>query len=205
MGLKKLIDLDLLDRFLDKVKELIPKAASSVPEMNGIAAVGSSAKYAKEDHVHPTDTSRQAKITESGILKGDGSGGVSAAVAGTDYITPNTLYSPWSVHDSVSSYAIVAGDANKTIRVNQSGCSISLTQAVSTAMPVGTEIAMICESTSNSAYMTLTLPSGRAYGAGQAFTQVKLNGGYALCAIKKMLSATADVWLVTGPDVEVVS
>ena len=34
---------------------------------------------------------KQAKITASGILKGDGSGGVSTATAGTDYQTPLTI------------------------------------------------------------------------------------------------------------------
>ncbi len=57
------------------------------PKMDGTVAVGTSAKVSRGDHVHPTDTSRQAKITASGILKGDGSGGVTAAVAGTDYLT----------------------------------------------------------------------------------------------------------------------
>lgn len=33
-------------------------AASAKPEMDGTAAVGTSTKYAREDHVHPTDTSR---------------------------------------------------------------------------------------------------------------------------------------------------
>ena len=33
-------------------------AASATPLMDGTAAVGSSAKYAREDHVHPSDTSR---------------------------------------------------------------------------------------------------------------------------------------------------
>lgn len=32
--------------------------ASASPKMDGTAAVGTSAKYAREDHVHPTDTSR---------------------------------------------------------------------------------------------------------------------------------------------------
>ena len=32
-------------------------------------------------------SSKQNKITASGILKGDGAGGVSAAVPGTDYLT----------------------------------------------------------------------------------------------------------------------
>lgn len=68
-----------------------PSAYTSNPEMDGTASAGSSANYAKGDHVHPTDTSRQAKITASGILKGDGNGGVSAAVSGTDYQAPLTF------------------------------------------------------------------------------------------------------------------
>ena len=37
------------------------------------------------------DAAKQAKITASGILKGDGDGGVAAAVAGTDYLAPAAL------------------------------------------------------------------------------------------------------------------
>ena len=36
---------------------VIPEPATSVPIMDGTAAVGTSDKYAREDHVHPTDTS----------------------------------------------------------------------------------------------------------------------------------------------------
>lgn len=36
--------------------------ASVAPNMDGAAAVGTSSKYAREDHVHPTDTSRQANL-----------------------------------------------------------------------------------------------------------------------------------------------
>ena len=69
----------------------IPSAADASPLMDGTAAVGTSTDYAREDHVHPTDTSRQAKITASGILKGDGNGGVTAATAGTDYIASSPI------------------------------------------------------------------------------------------------------------------
>lgn len=65
----------------------VPSAYSSNPAMDGTASAGSSTSWAKGDHVHPTDTTRQAKITASGILKGDGSGDISAATAGTDYGT----------------------------------------------------------------------------------------------------------------------
>lgn len=38
-----------------------------------------------------TPTNCQDKITATGLLKGNGNGGVSAAVAGTDYVLPSTL------------------------------------------------------------------------------------------------------------------
>ena len=60
-------------------------ASTTTPIMDGTASTGSELAFARGDHVHPTDTSRQATITASGILKGNGSGSVSAAVAGTDY------------------------------------------------------------------------------------------------------------------------
>lgn len=69
----------------------VPAATTTSPKMDGTAAVGSETAYAKGDHVHPTDTSRQAKITASGLLKGDGNGGVTAAVAGTDYVLPSAI------------------------------------------------------------------------------------------------------------------
>lgn len=63
-------------------------ASTTTPKMDGTASVGSETAFARGDHIHPSDTSRQAKITASGILKGNGSGGVSAATAGTDYQAP---------------------------------------------------------------------------------------------------------------------
>ena len=62
MSLKKLVDLDLLSRAVTKIKALIPSAATASPKMDGTAAVGTSAKYAREDHKHPTDTSRAASV-----------------------------------------------------------------------------------------------------------------------------------------------
>lgn len=69
----------------------VPTAYGSNPAMDGTASAGSSMRWAKGDHVHPTDTSRQAKITVSGILKGNGTGKVSAATPGTDYQMPPVL------------------------------------------------------------------------------------------------------------------
>lgn len=43
--------------------------ATASPLMDGTAAVGSSDKYAREDHVHPTDTSRQAALVSGTNIK----------------------------------------------------------------------------------------------------------------------------------------
>lgn len=69
----------------------VPTASTDAPLADGTASSGASAAYARGDHRHPTDTSRQATITASGILKGNGSGGVTAATAGTDYQAPLTI------------------------------------------------------------------------------------------------------------------
>lgn len=68
-----------------------PEPATATPLMDGTGAVGTSTKYAREDHEHPADTNKQDTITASGILKGDGAGGVSAASPGTDYQAPLTI------------------------------------------------------------------------------------------------------------------
>ena len=45
----------------------VPSAYTSNPAMDGTASAGSSASFARGDHVHPTDTSRQSTaITDAG-------------------------------------------------------------------------------------------------------------------------------------------
>lgn len=63
----------------------IPTAYTSDPEMDGTASPGSTGQWADGGHVHPSDTSKQASITATGILKGAGSGSVSSATKGADY------------------------------------------------------------------------------------------------------------------------
>lgn len=46
-------------------------AASSTPLMDGTGAVGTSAKYAREDHVHPSDTAKVDKVEGKGLSTND--------------------------------------------------------------------------------------------------------------------------------------
>ena len=47
----------------------LPVAATATPLVDGTAAVGSSAKYAREDHVHPHDTSKQDTLVSGTNIK----------------------------------------------------------------------------------------------------------------------------------------
>ena len=82
----------------------VPEAGTSTPAMDGTAAVGSSTKYARADHVHPTDTSKQNKITASGVLQGDGNGGVTAkTVDSTPTANSTNLVTSGGVASALSS------------------------------------------------------------------------------------------------------
>ena len=120
----------------------VPSPADATPIMDGTAAIGTSTDYAREDHVHPTDTSLQTKITVSGVLKGDGSGGVSAATAGTDYqaplpsqtnnsgkyLTTNGSALSWGTVDALPAQS---GNSGKYLTTNGSVASWAATSAAS--------------------------------------------------------------------------
>lgn len=50
----------------------VPEPATEPPEMDGTADVGSSEKYAREDHVHPTDTTRASQSSVNGKVSKSG-------------------------------------------------------------------------------------------------------------------------------------
>ena len=79
--------------------------SDEAPKAPGTANAGTAQTFSRSDHVHPKQTvsktdvglsnvdnvRQQARITASGMLKGNGSGGVSAAVAGTDYMKTGNI------------------------------------------------------------------------------------------------------------------
>ena len=104
----------------------VPSASSTTPVVDGTATTGVETSWARGDHVHPTDTSRQATITASGILKGDGTGGVTAATSGTDYQAPITTSGLLKGDGSGGISAAVAGtDYQAPISNNVTGSGTS--------------------------------------------------------------------------------
>jgi hypothetical protein len=72
----------------------VPAPATTTPNMDGGAAVGTSTNFARADHVHPTDTSRAAvsalpvPSAVNPIVDGTATIGTSAAYARADHIHP---------------------------------------------------------------------------------------------------------------------
>lgn len=188
--------------------------SSSTPAMDGTGSAGISSTFSRSDHVHPTDTTRQAKITASGILKGNGSGGVSAAVAGTDYLTPATNYSPVQKVLRNQTYALTVADVGKTFweawssDASMNTVTWSLTAENSANMPVGAEIAFTYIYVANG-YLSISGVRCLNVDLGEFATKttpatVKFEKR-SMIALKKLeTSGAGDVWLLTG-NAEVVS
>ena len=201
----------------------IPAASTSTPQMDGTGSYGSGTAYARSNHVHPTDTSRQAKITASGLLKGDGNGGVSAAVAGTDYQTPLTAGTDYATPAALANYIPTSQKgANSGVASLTADGKVTPAQAsakivsVSSNTTLGSSHAGVLITATGS--ITLTIPSTldvgteveiMNYGTGTvtvaASSGVTLNGTSAgskqiteqyTSAVLKAITATA--WVIQG-------
>ena len=102
MAYEKLITASLLGRAITKIKALIPSAASSSPVADGTAAVGSSAKYAREDHVHPHDSTKVDKVSGKGLSTNDFTDALESKLTGIATGAEVNVQSDWSVTDSGS-------------------------------------------------------------------------------------------------------
>ena len=88
--------------------------ATVAPLMDGTAAVGTSTKYARQDHVHPTDTSRQETLVSGTNIKTInnnsllGSGDITISGGGALYFTSVAVSATTGDIATVSDAAITA-------------------------------------------------------------------------------------------------
>lgn len=124
-----------LERFWTDAKTYL--TGTAVPLMDGTAAVGSSSKFAREDHVHPSDSTKVDKVAGMGLstndftdaLKQKLEGLVSYSTmtaaemeAGTD--TTGKLVTAKDLHDT---YVNVSGDTmTGNLTIHKSGPLITL-------------------------------------------------------------------------------
>ena len=201
----------------------IPSPSSSTPNKDGTGSSGSSSAYSRGDHTHPTDDTRQPKITASGILKGDGNGGVVAATAGTDYQTPLTAGTDYATPAAVAACipssqkgangGVAELDANGKVKAAQTSARI-ISKSAAYTLASGDEGCLFCVSGTTTITIPSTLPVGTEieimnYGTGtvtvKAASGVTLNGVSAgskqiteqyTSAVMKAITATA--WVIQG-------
>ena len=88
------------DDRVDSISGALP--ATAAPLMDGIAAVGTSIKYAREDHVHPADTNKVDKEAGKGLSTNDFTTAEKDKLAGIAAGAEVNVQSDWNVSDSSS-------------------------------------------------------------------------------------------------------
>lgn len=132
---------------------VVGQASSSSPAMNGSVATGTSLKYARADHVHPSDTSK-ADISSPAFL------GVPTSTTATFGTSTTQLATTAFVQTAISQVAIVPNstgivtpalsDAGSIITTSSaSTVTCTLPSDTTTAFPVGTQITFIQRGTGN--------------------------------------------------------
>lgn len=76
--------------------------ATADPLMDGTAAVGTSVKYAREDHVHPSDTTKVDKVTGKGLSTNDFTDALETKLNGIAAGAEVNVQSDWNEADTSS-------------------------------------------------------------------------------------------------------
>lgn len=95
----------------DKSKLEGISAATATPLMDGVGAVGTATKYAREDHVHPSDSTKQPKVYKDSVTTSttwSGSGPYTQTVTLANY-TP-TSNSKVDIQPDASAIALLLAD-----------------------------------------------------------------------------------------------
>lgn len=119
MAATKYLDYNGLLYFWTCIKSMFAQPATAAPLMDGTAAVGSSAKYAKEDHVHPSDTSKaDAATTLAGYGITDAKIESGTITLGSNTITPLTSIPASGVSAGTYTSVTVGTDGRVTAGTN---------------------------------------------------------------------------------------
>ena len=104
----------------------IPDPATVAPKMDGTAAVGSSNKYAREDHVHPSDNTKQDTLVSGESIKTINN---QSLLGEGNIITPDSKVTSAANHYTPKGGTITAGTIINSITKDEKGHIIGIKTA----------------------------------------------------------------------------
>ena len=104
----------------------IPLGAISLPLSNGSAAIGNSDRYAKEDHIHPSDQSKQDKLVSGKSIKTINN---QSLLGEGNIITPDSKVTSAANHYTPERGTITAGTIINSITKDEKGHIIGIKTA----------------------------------------------------------------------------
>ena len=104
----------------------IPLGAISLPLSNGSAAIGKSDRYAKEDHIHPSDQSKQDKLVSGESIKTINN---QSLLGEGNIITPDSKVTSAANHYTPERGTITAGTIINSITKDEKGHIIGIKTA----------------------------------------------------------------------------
>lgn len=104
----------------------IPDPATVAPKMDGTAAVGSSNKYAREDHVHPSDNTKQDTLVSGESIKTINN---QSLLGEGNIITPDSKVTSAANHYTPEGGTITAGTIINSITKDEKGHIIGIKTA----------------------------------------------------------------------------
>ena len=104
----------------------IPDPATVTPKMDGTAAVGSSNKYAREDHVHPSDNTKQDTLVSGESIKTINN---QSLLGEGNIITPDSKVTSAANHYTPEGGTITAGTIINSITKDEKGHIIGIKTA----------------------------------------------------------------------------
>ena len=104
-------------------------AGTVTPAMNGVAAVGASAKWAHDDHVHPTDTTMVKLAGSQTITGGYNLTPFNAGTKSSGSFTPDALNGNYQYYTNGGAHTLAApaNDCAITILVTNNGSAGAIT------------------------------------------------------------------------------
>lgn len=171
-------------------------ATTTTPKMDGTAAVGSETKFARGDHIHPTDTSRAASSHTHGNITNSGDITTNATIANGDRLIINDESA-----SKLANSSITFGTSTTSFLANNGTWQTPVSGVSSVNTKTGAVVLTTADLTNDSGYITQTYADTTYAAKSDISGAYKYKGSVATYADLPSTGLTAgDVYDVQSDD-----